>query len=185
MQKLATFGCSLTAGAGLSNPLLTGWAGIVARKINLKLKNCGYSGASNKFIWHTMVNSNLQDVDTAVFLWTYHTRKCFFKHNDYHKRITDNDKQYKTYLKNFYFDYDSIIESFTYINYCSMHLDNLGIKNFHFTIDNELIQNVPLWNNTKLNFVSFDKDLPKALDKMHPGEEAQKQVANDILRKLK
>ena len=170
MQRLVTFGCSLTYGEGLkdcwvpvNNIMREGpepsnyvWPKLVGDRLNLKLLNRGKSGASNKFIWHQMLQTNLNQEDTVVFLWTFHNRTCFFEHSDKHLRIMfqdiDNKEQSaerrqaaKFYFKHIYQEYDSVIEMWNKINYSKLHLDKLNIKNHHFILDKNLEWPVPEW----------------------------------------
>lgn len=211
MQRLVTFGCSYTYGEGLKdcwvlvrNTMGPGpdaskyaWPALVANKLNFNLLNQGLGGASNKYIWHKMLQTKLTENDTVVFLWTYHNRMCFFDHSDEHSRIIiqdidnknqsiDRQKLAKLYFKHIYKEYDSVIDMWNRINFSKLYLDKHGIKNYHLILDKNLEWPVPDWNCTDVVPINFNKDsYPLAMDNKHPGEEAQSIVANKIFSTIK
>jgi len=211
MQRLVTFGCSFTYGEGLKDCWIPvgetmgpghtaskyAWPQLVANKLNCDVLNQGWGGASNKYIWHKMLHTELNNNDIVVFLWTYHNRMCFFDHSDKHSRIIIQDidnknqsiekrKLAKLYFRHIYREYDSVIDMWNRINFSKLYLDNHNIKNYHFILEKNLEWPVPDWNCTDYIPIDFNKDnYPLAEDNKHPGEEAQSVVADRIFDMIK
>ena len=78
MNRLVTFGCSLTYGSSIrrSNDA---WAQPTSNPKNLELINMGIPGASTKRIWWEILNFDFNKNDTVVVLWTHMDRWCILK----------------------------------------------------------------------------------------------------------
>ena len=73
MQRLVTFGCSLTQGQFLDTDSPSdqsysklAWPYLLANKLNLKCYNAGINGSSAKKIWHTIANFEFRDDDIVI-----------------------------------------------------------------------------------------------------------------------
>ena len=214
-RRLFAFGCSNTYGEGLPDcwqpeihlygeePSKLAWPQLLADDLNLECRNIAIPGCSNKHITNRMLNTDLEEKftkdDTVVFLWTYFSRSCFFQEegkprrlmvadlkNPYIKR--ENQKWQRRYFKEYYTEIDSLIDNYTRFNFAKMYLDKKGIKNYHFTChepwDTKDIT-APRWSEVVFPEIRFNFNLPRALDNMHPGIEAQREMASDILNYIK
>jgi hypothetical protein len=200
MNRLITFGCSNTFGEALSDtikfdnnkkfydettPSKFAWPQVLANDLNLKCCNLAQPGCSNKFICNKVLNTEFKNTDIVVIMWTFFSRFCFFQDDGSQKRIMIQDVTNRNiskdrviynsvFYKTFYTDYDLVNDSFLRINHIKMYLDNLNIRNFHFTCHNknnyndlDIDKKIPSWNKVDLIKIRFTDDV--ADDKMHPG----------------
>lgn len=177
MHRLATFGCSLTFGEGLSDaqvdkknpskaitePSQYSWPSVLAKKLNYSLENFAKCGISNKQICQNILESDLSKIDTVFILWTHFPRHCIFTSKT-HSPIRLNPtnhygwkgmrvlevKKIRNYYKNYFTHYNSFIESFHYINLAKLYLDKLDIESHHF-----LIEDVPYYSHEHDEYYDF------------------------------
>jgi len=199
-NRLVAFGCSRTYGHGLRD-CYTGkdnkepgtvsskyaWPSIVSSLLGINCLNLSTPGSSNKRITYTIINSSLKKGDIVFVNWTDIDRSCIIKDN----KITDigpwmNDKESKYFFK-ISNDADLLFESNLYLRLIFLHLNDLGITNFHtishpenFIVDNK---NRRLVLNTSIE--ESKKNFPLAIDQLHPGEEAHAHFAQEIYREIK
>ena len=92
MNRLVAFGCSHTYGEGLKDCWVNGkagklpskyaWPQLLADRLKRRCFNKSMEGASNKFIWHKILNTEFTDKDIVVILWTYYNRTCILENKD-------------------------------------------------------------------------------------------------------
>ena len=85
MQRLITFGCSLTQGQALEKDIEyseLAWPFLLGQKLNLSVVNCGKNGSSVKRIWWDIMNFDFHSSDIVVVLWTHINRWCIIKGDD-------------------------------------------------------------------------------------------------------
>ena len=209
MSRLVAFGCSNTYGEGLEdcwilspsgsnmrdgpNPSKFAWPMVLANIMDLECVNLSVPAASNKWICNKMLDTKLSNTDTVVFMWSYFNRTCFFQDDNTYRRlmaqdITNNNKSAsdKKYTKRFYKQFstetDLLIETFMKINFAKLFLDTHGIKNYHFTCDNRLLQMAPpVWNCANVTIPDGSKhNVDVALDNQHPGPMSHSIIASQI-----
>ena len=206
MSRLITFGCSNTYGEGLPDCWLSdqpgtiasklAWPSVLADKLSLPIVNLAEPGVSNKFIWNKVINTEFQQDDIVIILWTYLSRHCFFDEYGNHHRLlpSDIDKsgkekiiriRTKFFYTHFYSEKDSIDDNFLRFDHTKTFLDKKNIKNYHFICDGH-IENVelPSWNSQIPALMTFRDIGTPALDNMHPGIESQKDLANRIFNHI-
>jgi hypothetical protein len=215
MSRLVAFGCSNTWGEGLPDtwnagdegrwqgqPSKFAWPQPLADKMNLECVNMGEGGVSNKYIANLIAETEFQQDDIVVVLWTYFTRSCVFQDDGSVRRIlvqdisclgmpTDHRKWNKIYYKNFYTDQEAIKDGYFRANFAKLYLDSIGIKNYHYTcVDSgtqptgpSSIKPAPKWSCIDFPDIKFI-NLDTALDEMHPGINSQKRLAIDIYKDL-
>ena len=74
MERLVTFGCSLTQGQALEKDVeysKLAWPYVLGQKLNLETVNNGKNGSSIKRIWWDIMNFDFHSSDTVVILWTH------------------------------------------------------------------------------------------------------------------
>ena len=212
-MRLISYGCSYTFGEGLKDcwipegsiidgrrgpapgprPSNYAWPKYLSNMMRCDLLNLGKGGCSNKFIWHSIMNTEFQPDDFVVILWTYFPRNCFFEHEKKWKRVIPADTENKFLtrehrrLAKYYYsmihqDYDAVMENYLKINFSKNYLDSLGIRNYHFTLERNMKIPIPIpqWNQVQLELLKLNFDLPLAADNKHPGELAQKEMAHTI-----
>jgi len=222
-KRLIAFGCSNTYGEALPdcwdndhstygpNPSKFAWPQLTADALNLECINLGVPGTSNKQICNDVLNTEFEETDIVVIMWTYVTRTCFFQNKEEvmqyggsknSKRIlvqdvsnTRHDRERRKYnamyYKSFYTDANSNIESYMYLNLVNLFLSEKGIKSYHISCNSiqhgvrkslqSFTLSPPEWNCVDLPNI-INCFIDKALDNAHPGIESQKNVSN-VIRK--
>lgn len=153
MNKLFTFGCSMTVGSALydvwnfeKNENLSpessskyAWPQILADKMKLTCINLAKGGASNKEIYHTALTTpGITSGDTVIVQWTYSERWCIIK-DDHIDQIgpwieTPSAVAYYTHIHT---NTDSYIENEMRKAHVDLHFKNLGIKVYHLKLTKE------------------------------------------------
>ena len=84
MARLLAFGCSYTYGEGLEDcwsplnktfgplPSKQAWPSILGKDLGREVHNFGICGASNKHIWHTILNIQSASIDISTNNKSYH-----------------------------------------------------------------------------------------------------------------
>ena len=214
MSRIIAFGCSNTWGEGLPDtwnagdegrwrgqPSKFAWPQILADKMNLECVNIGEGGVSNKYIANLIAETEFQQDDIVVVLWTYFSRSCVFAEDGSVRRlmsqdisnnnISKNDRKWnKIYYNKFYTDQDAIKDGYFRANFAKLYLDSIGIKNYHYTcfeqqsIGPSSIKPAPKWSCIDFPDIRFTPS-DVALDRLHPGIRSQHQMAMDIYEDLK
>jgi hypothetical protein len=197
MNRLIAFGCSYTYGHGLedcvkhdlspgSTPSQLAWPKLLADKLNLECLNEGIPGASNKQIWHKIMNYDFDPTDMIFILWSSNQRHCVINEDLTIESIGhwSNSKISKAYFKYLHNDIDQSIDTNLRISHCNYYLNDKGIKHYNILFKKQQIEN---FNNTKILDVDF-RDLkhkmPRAVDKLHPGKKAHETFANNIYKEI-
>lgn len=195
MPRLVTFGCSFTYGAGLKDtyefkpgPSSYAWPNITAKELNIECVNKGIPGASNKAILHYIQNFEFTSNDIVCVLWTYPNRWCTITEDSIEPFIHHNkDKKNKFYYQFMHNDYDSLLDTFTRINFAKMYLDSKGINNLHFVVNSDIIKNIPQWSAATVEDIFLDDyrfKHPLGLDDAHPGELAHRDFGLEVAKKI-
>ena len=193
MSRLIAFGCSYTYGHGLEDCvdefMMPGptasklaWPQLLADKLNLECINEGVPGASNKQIWYKIINYNFQPNDLVFILWSTNERHCIF-HNDYTVEQIGawvESKPSKMYYKHLFTRVDQTIDSNLRIEHCTYHLINKGIKHYNMLFKKEIINNPINATILHTDFRTIKHNMPRAVDKLHPGKEAHEKFAQEI-----
>lgn len=195
MERLISFGCSLTYGHGLpdcfippnqpgNNPSKMGYSSILAKYLNLECVNNSSPGASNKRIWNSVTNFSYNDKDTVIIQWSYIERTSIIKEDT----IIDIGPWIKNSFYDTYDEYDGTIMSKLFVSHSNMFLSNKKIKVYNIIPG---INELPLleFNGTTVDHIpvyitSMRNLYPLALDKRHPGVECQEVYSKKILQHL-
>ena len=211
MERLVTFGCSLTQGQALEKDVeysKLAWPYVLGQKLNLETVNNGKNGSSIKRIWWDIMNFDFHSSDTVVILWTHIDRWCIikgedpltqdwdipregFKRQPSLKDDVDNihhsmmNKRSEMWYKYFHDEHDIIQQGFLHINHADMYLKNKVKNIFHLRAsENELTTS---FNQVKFLNADIDdlrKRYPRANDDWHPGIECQEQYASQIKKEI-
>ena len=205
MSRLIAFGCSITYGEGLDDcwnapdpgpvPSKFAWPALLGTHLNKEVVNLGIPGASNKHIWHTILNTSIKSTDTVVILWTHSARSCIIKSKEHVNRLLPSDatpnkgllservKRNKHYYKRLYNNYDAEMDSITRINYINYYLTRKAISSYHFISERQ--EHQYNWNETNIPVVCPDREnFGFALDGMHPGKLSQEFMSNKMLSNI-
>ena len=195
MERLIAFGCSITYGHGLPDcfvapdnsgpvPSKVSWPELVAKYMNKECVNVAVPGASNKHIWHKIINFKFKENDTVFILWTFPSRTSVIKHNTVVDIGAWNYQEYFNYV-----DFnDSVLMSKLYVSHANMVLASQNVKVYNLILErkdreilklNETIKHIPI-------YIHLLEDMyPRALDNVHPGVECNEVFAKKILDFLK
>jgi len=209
--RLVAFGCSFTYGHGLEDCIVfphdpgpvaskKAWPNSLGKLLKVdEIINQSFPGASNKLIWKTIVDFNFKQDDLVFINWTDLNRHCFFQnfinsagfYDDLHIGLWKKDESSKFYYKYLHSKLDSTLEFLNRADHSKRYLDSLNIKNFHTIHAYDLDRNaltIPKWasvNLLKSNMATISSLHPKALDKIHPGQLAHDQFADDLYLEIK
>ena len=167
MNRLVTFGCSLTYGTALENPR-DSWPMQLATKWNLGLVNMGKPGSSAKRIWWDILNFKFMKTDTVVVMWTHMDRWCVLKDDDNHiewdipgkihfykdrkPKSVLSTKTAEAYYKYLHDDFDMLTQYLCYINHAYTYLQDKVGSQYHVRASQ---QDITLPFN-RVNFLPID-----------------------------
>lgn len=207
-MRLIAFGCSITYGQGLEDnwpyhntrrfPSYYAWPQVLGDKAGLETVNLGQMGASCKEIVNKVLEYDYQPDDIVVICWSYKERWCIIDENETVTRIgpwmwenfrkpmarhiTETANVYYDHIWN---DYDSWLAQQRHMRLAKLHLDNLGIKNYHANTSIEGLEPKE-WFGVDLIDIDiryYIQNFERALDGVHPGREAQYHIAQDFYDK--
>ena len=205
MNRLIAFGCSHTFGHGLSDcwiekekthgvyPSKYAWPTILARHMNRFPVNMGICGAAANQISNNIVRYNYRKNDIVVVLWTHTNRHSVVYQNGSASQMSAYaatlNKKSKIWLKNFYDEYDSLINYASSIITAQKFLEKNNIPSMHFIVEdiqsdvekykvNKFFELIDLDNNGIFFYDNPIRDV--ALDNAHLGPETHKWFAQEI-----
>ncbi len=200
--RLVAFGCSLTYGHGLPDcyepPHFAGaaasrlsWCELVSKTLNRHCLNLSTPGSSNKRIWHTVNTFQAKPGDLAVIMWSFAHRNCIIKSKDCVKDILSPNNTYRenetdrAYYRHIYDAYDSEVMSKLYVEHATARLQRQGATVINLSYERE---NQSWFDRVQLTKVFFSdigyQSMPRALDNSHPGVEAHRKFADDLLSNI-
>jgi hypothetical protein len=192
MKRLVAFGCSNTYGHGLEDcclpdlspgltPSKLAWPAVLAGLLDLQLLNKGKPGASNKLIWKTIIDTDLNKDDIVVIIWSYINRWSIFNQDENNLEINhwNTEKRSKNYYKFYYSEYDLTIDFYNRCNFVQYYLKEKNILNYHIILKPTKV--IPNWNNVNFEFdLTKYQSWPTAKDKLHFGSESHNDIANRL-----
>jgi hypothetical protein len=199
MGRLVTFGCSLTFGLALPDtwPYTEkyvasnlAWPNVLANKLNLETINKGIPAAGQNEILNAVLNFDFNDDDTCVIMWSYFDRLDFYKFTEPNigNRIETNHKSYRNILMmTDIYQTDVARRNWLTIQHCVLYLRNKRINTVSIVCLDDKVRHP----NTiyKIDVSDTIQDitwnyLDKAIDKVHPGVESHKNMADQIYNKV-
>ncbi len=204
-MNIVAFGCSFTVGEGLDDvfPQFNkiskfAWPQQLADLANCTVTNLGVCGASCKEILHMLLNHKFNKGDIVVVCWSFIDRWCIIKDDDeiYQFGIWNTEKGRllsgwseqtlqgglskiaTAFYEHIHDDEDRIQEMLRDIEFARLYLDSKGIKNYHMSVGKDAIIEKN-WFKTKILDIDWQSQ-DKAPDKVHPGIQTHKIVAQKI-----
>ena len=201
MSRLIAFGCSLTYGHGLPDchippdspgprPSKLAWPQLVADKLSLTCVNQSAPGASNKKIWHSIINLNFRKSDNVFIMWSFAERHAILKDEttvvDLAPWLIESSAESSSYYNFLYNEYDSILQTKMYISHANLFLKNLGVTVYNLVTQKSDVCYLTLGGVTCTHLPVYISDhyrhkYPRALDAGHPGVAGHAAFAKDVL----
>ena len=197
--RLLAFGCSLTYGHGLKDcysgkkkdnpgpkPSAYSWPAILSNMLNRECVNLSTPGSSNKKICHKILSTTFRSNDIVFINWSYINRSCCITKDE----IIDLDLKGKGKLnaafRNLSNYSDLVFMSTVFITYIDLYLQEQNIKHYHLIADKQFLQFEKI--DVKVlesNIQNVRQKHRKALDNLHPGEDAHFEFATNICKEIK
>lgn len=204
MQRLVTFGCSVTYGHGLSDcyippkdpgliPSKFAWPNLVAQSLNVPLLNNGVCGNSNLAILHDILNFQFEFGDVVVVMWTLTSRDLIFGKKNFlgKQQLIPVGFWQNTHLSNSWLETHSLADmatrSWLYLHHATLYLKskNIPIHNV-FAFYDEVKKYKPKFLDLDFYKIKTQamRPIDLALDNLHPGIKTHQMIANDIIKIL-
>lgn len=197
--RLLAFGCSLTYGHGLKDccagkkkdkegprPSKYSWPAILSNMLDRECVNLSEPGSSNKKICNKVLSTNFRSDDMVFINWSYISRSCCIAE----KEIINLDLKAKGKLnsafRNLSTRSDLAFMSAVFVNYIGLYLKNKNINHYHLVTDRDFLHLEQI--DAKLlqsSIQSIRQKHKKALDNLHPGEDAHLEFAKSIYNEIK
>lgn len=129
-KRLVTFGCSLTAGTGLSETT-SAWPYVLGRLMNRSVINKGFPGGSNIEILRNILSFNYHKDDLVVIGWTYCHRDTVFNALSADIRTSSDSDLFTKWIA-VHSNYDNNVRSGIYIQHAELYLHSLSIDFYNF-----------------------------------------------------
>lgn len=193
MERLIAFGCSLTYGHGLPDcfsppdgpgptPSKFAWPALIADQLGRKCINNASPGASNKRIWHTVINFNFKESDIVFIQWTYMERTSIIKRDSIIN--IGNWTGHDCYYDSIYDEFDSKLITELYIDHTNRYLKSKNITVYNLIPENFKC-NMPKSSYIPIFMNYISEYYPLALDSNHPGASCHEAYSKSILDYLK
>lgn len=200
MQRIVTFGCSITYGHGLSDchiepddpgPVHSkqAWPSVLSKLLNVPVTNQSECGISNLEILYKILSFDYVEGDCVVVMWTYTGRDLIFGD----KNLFGKQKNTRvgvwqhTEFSNKWMDVHSMADTATrawfYIHHATLFLESKGITVYNVFADyGELKRYKPKAIDVRVNDIGIraSDSIDKALDNRHPGPKTHMKIANKI-----
>lgn len=203
-MKLHAFGCSLTYGNHLPDnsyyqngswkindwPSEMTWANVVAKHFNRTIVNHSKSGASNKEIWYTLMNANIQKGDIVCVMWTETNRTCRLTQQGIEQiglwLARNKHSPSSSYYTHIWDEVDAKTETCKHIQLASDYLHSGNIEHYHLVQrPNDLVDDAWFSADVLPVFLTqwtHDGDL--ARDKLHPGATTHKAFGEAVVQHI-
>lgn len=201
MQRIITFGCSMTYGHGLSDcfvppdfpgpkPSTLAWPSLVAAHFNIPLLNQSACGNSNLAILHDILKFKFKEGDVAIVMWSFVGRDLLFGKKNLlgRQELIPIGYWQDTELSNSWVathsPEDIATRTWLYLHHATLYLNALGIPIYNvFAGYDEVKRYKPKFLDLKYYKITqgmHPKD--RALDNLHPGPKTHSLIAKDIIK---
>lgn len=197
MSRLIVFGCSYAYGFALSDcntetdslkPSKFSWPVYIAQATNRELINKAVPASSNKRIWYAIKNFNFRPDDLVIISWSYNHRSCIIKTPWTIKNLINShtdEIESLIYYEHIYSWYDSLIMSNLFVRDANRTINEKGPSVYNLFTNRPIADILKKDCNTIPVYIEeYIANYPLALDNMHPGLEANRAFAADIMNYL-
>lgn len=209
-KRLISFGCSNTQGYALpddskfgKNPSKYAWSNVIAQHYGLEHDNKGIAGASNRLILSKILNYDYEFNDIVFILWSHKDRTTKFISPKERQNINAGilskanvdskiRKTARAWVKYFYTDYNSALDTAQYMHNAKLYLDSLNIKSFHMMQSKKSLKGmatdeIKYFLSFRVQNVFFEQHRhipPLALDNGHAGVNGHKYFADAVIESI-
>ena len=183
MQRLVTFGDSITDGHYLDNPKTESWPALLSRMLNIPVKNRAVPGSGNLEILNNILNFKFKFGDLVIIGWSLLYRDLIFN-NIKNRRIAHwLDRDDYDLWSNIHSETDMATRSGLYIHHTDLYLKSKNLDCYQFFSGHrkdkgpKFIKKPNSWINKTIQTVE-----DYANDNMHPGPISQKLMAERLFR---
>jgi lysophospholipase L1-like esterase len=183
MQRLVTFGDSITYGQYLDDPKSQSWPAILGGMLDVPVENRAVPGSGNLEILNDILNFKFKDNDIVIIGWSFIYRDLIFN--------TIKNNRIAVWLDRDTFDLWSKIHSKTdlatrsglYMHHADLYLKSLNLDCYQFFSPErfnkgpKFIKKPSSWINKTIQTAN-----DFANDNMHPGPTSQKLMAERLFR---
>jgi hypothetical protein len=205
-MRLIAFGCSNTYGQGLpdchiydkkkrsfveaSNPSEYAWPRKLGNLLKRDVVNRSVCGASNRRIWHEIINFDYQPNDLVICHWSLINRYAvIYKDKEpvnlgVWKGLHPELIPYVNFVTAVNDDYDRMLESTTFIDHANLFLKQRVSSIYNIVFSPSEFDDLPEWVSFKFDIEAayYNEMFPKALDNSHTGLEGHKMLAKDLYK---
>jgi lysophospholipase L1-like esterase len=205
MQKLITFGCSITYGHGLPDchvepnhagdkPSKQAWPNLLADYLSVLLKNQSKCGNSNLAILYDILTYKFSKGDIVVVMWSFNGRDLIFGEKNLlgiQKNIPVGvwqDTPLANTWKATHSEADVATRAWLYIHHATLFLNSINIPVYNvFANYQELKKYKPKFFKLPFYDIRIQSSSPidLALDNRHPGIKTHKLIADRIQKIIK
>lgn len=168
MSRIVAFGCSHTYGLELPDcptvwdpPSSMAFPNIVANKLNLDVLNRADTGASQRQIAATILETDIDKNDIVVINWTNPIRRGIWNGLHWNQLASwTEDRIWKKYHAKYHCETDDILDSLMNINLANMFLKS-KCKRVINTIHNynkDIVDSTHKWNDVKIEMIFSDNN---------------------------
>ena len=195
MSKIVAFGCSFTYGLELPDcptiydpPSKMGFSNIVGKNLNLEVINRADTGASQKQIAATILETDFEKDDIVLINWSTSSRRGIWNgmHWEQLANWTD-DKTWKKFYAKYHREEDDVLDSLMNINLANMFLKEkckTVINSIH-EYKKEIVESSVTWNTVKIDLVFNDSNYYyDVLKHGHPNLKSHEVFAERLLNLL-
>jgi hypothetical protein len=195
MPKLIAFGCSHAYGLELpdcltpdSPPSKMGFPDIVGNALGLTVLNRADTGASQKQIAATILETEFNKNDIVIINWSNPTRRGVWNGANWEQLASwTEDKTWQKFYAKYQRNADDTLDSLMNINLANMFLKNKCKKviNSIHKYSKEIVESRCYWNTVKIDLVFADENFYyKELKYSHPDLKSHEVFAERLLKLL-
>ena len=168
MSRIVAFGCSHTYGLELPDcltvndpPSKMGFPNILGKKLNLEVLNRADTGASQKQIAATILQTEFYKDDIIVINWSNPIRRGIWNGLHWEQLGPWNkDTTWKRFNAKYHYDVDDVLDTLMNINLANLYLKGkckkiINSMQYYYS---EIINSKINWNTVKIDLVFSDKD---------------------------
>lgn len=182
MQKIISFGCSITHGQYLVDSS-DAWPVQLGNILDKTPDNQGIPGASNLQILHNILNYDFSSTDTVVVMWSNPDRDYIYTPTGAVQMGSWQNSEQAKYWMLTHSEYDLGIRGWLCMHHAKLFFESKKIPYYFFSIDQEYcLSYKPEWIDVSILPLEVQKirKVDYATDNRHPGPRGHRILAQEI-----